>query len=93
MFSEFFKRLKYGYPIGGGYRCSSPARGEIVLYVGGNEFSVFIETMVDNSIVVYKMPEGLKFIGKDELVDVNTWEEGVQRLVAHFRSIGKKVEY
>jgi hypothetical protein len=92
MFSEIISRLEFGYPIGDGFRLFSKTHDNLLLNYGALSYELFIETLVDNSIVIYATKSRILLNEKGETVDEKIFETGLSLIVRHFEKLGKKLQ-
>jgi len=91
-FSELINRLKWGYPIGGGYRAYAKTRDNYVIWKDGREFELFVVFLVDNAVVMSKSSKPDSYLNPvGERLEDRDWEEGFDLLAGNFQRQGKRV--
>lgn len=92
MIKEFLNRIKYGYPIGEGFRKNLVTRDQVrIWYKEAKCFDVFFETLIDESIVVHSESPPQFYNDSNEVLSREIWTTGIKQLMASFRKQGLKV--
>jgi hypothetical protein len=92
MITELLKRFKYGYPIGTDYRMNLITLDQIeICYKEEKKYNVYIETMVDNSVIIYGKKIDNYYNNSNEEIDDMIFSNGVKFLFEYYKKIGKQV--